>query len=44
MFAKCKKDDIIDIIFPATSCCQKDIEKIKNYIIKELNLKTKNIA
>ena len=39
MFAKCKKDDIIDIIFPATSCCKKDVEKIKKYVIQELNLR-----
>jgi muramoyltetrapeptide carboxypeptidase len=39
MFKSCKKGDIIDIVFPATSCTTSEILAIKNYAEKYLNLK-----
>ena len=35
---KLQKGDIVDIIFPATCCTEKEISEIKNYVIDELQL------
>lgn len=33
-----KRSDIVDIIFPATSCSKSEVEAIKNYVQNQLNL------
>lgn len=38
MFFKVQKDDIVDIIFPATGCSESEVLAIKNYIKNDLGL------
>jgi len=37
-FIKLQKNDVVDIIFPATCCLESEINAIKNYVKNELNL------